>query len=377
MDQRKKILFVITKSNFGGAQRYVYELATGIDTGRFEPVAAMGGDGLLAHKLRDAGVRVHTIKNFARDINLIKEVRAMVELARVINAEHPDIVHLNSSKAGGSGALIARLMGVPKVIFTAHGWPFFEDRNVLWRTIVWILSWITALLSHTVILVSAHDLTRTHMPLVGKKLKLVRTAVPEIHFKARDEARAFLFGKEECARHTDHLYAVSTGEHTKNKNLIRALHALKIHNDSHPQKIFLTFMNNGEDRHALEEYAKNEHIDHMVHFTGFIDDARSYLSAFDIFLMPSLKEGLPYGLLEAGAAGLACIGSKVGGIPEIITHGVTGILIDPRDINSLSNALATLTTSAETRAQYGDALKQHVEQHYTLHGMITNTEKLY
>lgn len=380
-ETRKKILYVITKSNLGGAQRYVLELATSLPKDAYDVAVACGGNGILTEKLHAAGIPVYTIKNFERDINIWKEIKSLFELRDIIRTVQPDIIHLNSSKAGGSGALVAHLMGVPHIVFTAHGWPFHEQRSIVWRTLVWKLSWITTLLAHTTIVVSRFDLEHAHMPFTRRKIHHIPTALPPITFKERTSARSELFTEETLHRHTHDLFAVSTGEHTQNKNLKMLLEALKVHNVTQTKKIFLTLMSGGEERPLLEAYVRANHLENMVHFTGFVDNARTYLKAFDMFVLPSLKEGMPYGLLEAGAAGLASIASNVGGIPEIITHMETGLLIDPHKKESIIRAFESLTkdTPRDVPVIYllGQALKKKVTEEYTLSSMVQNTMKVY
>lgn len=376
-EKKKKVLFVITKSNFGGAQRYVYDLATNLPKDTYEVAVAFGGNGLLKAKLADAGIQTHEIKSFQRDINVYKEVRAMFELASLIRELDPDIVHLNSSKAGGSGAFIARLLGVPRIVFTAHGWAYLEDRSVAWKAIVWLLSFFTGLFSHHVIVVSENDLQKAPTRFVRKKCVRVYPAVPAISFKERTTARNILFDRNDLTLHSKDLFVVSTGEHTKNKNLYVLLKATKAHNKTQSQKIFLTLMHDGEERSGLEKYAKEEAIDHWVHFTGYLDDARSYLTAFDAFVLPSLKEGFPYSILEAGAAGLPVIASRVGGIPEIITDKETGLLIDPQDVTTLTNALKTITTNEKDDIFYTQRLKEKILKDHSLARMIKETQQVY
>ena len=376
-ETRKKILYVITKSNFGGAQRYVFELATSLPKDQYDVAVACGGNGILTEKLHAAGIPVYTIKNFERDIDIWKEIKSLFELKKIIHTMRPDIVHLNSSKAGGSGAFVARIMHVPHIVFTAHGWPFHEQRGVIWRTLVWILSWITTLLAHTVIVVSRYDMTHAHMPFTRRKIHHIPTALPPITFTERTTTRRELFNEETLKLHAHDLFAVSTGEHTPNKNLQSLLWAVKTHNETQTQKIFLTLMSDGEERPLLEAYVRANHMEDMVHFTGFVDNARTYLKAFDMFVLPSLKEGMPYGLLEAGAAGLAAIASNVGGIPEIIEHGVHGLLIEPNTISSISTALATLGADPQLRTKFGQSLETKILTQFTLNSMLEKTTKLY
>ena len=166
---KKKVLLVITKSNWGGAQRYVYDLAVNLRD-KFEMGVAFGQEGLLAQKLRETHIAIFPIKAMQRNISITNDARSFFELLRLFKRERPDVVHLNSSKAGGVGALAARLAGVPKIIFTAHGWPFWEQRNPLSRGLIYLFSWLTALLAHHIIVVSDYDLkVAQKMPFIGGK----------------------------------------------------------------------------------------------------------------------------------------------------------------------------------------------------------------
>lgn len=374
---KTKILYVITKSNFGGAQRYVYELAAGLPKDLYDVTVAFGGEGLLKQKLEDAGIKTRAIKSFARDINLIKEVRSLFELAAILKEIRPDIVHLNSSKAGGSGALVARLMGVRTIVFTAHGWAFSEPRSFLWRSIVWILSWITGLLAHRVILVSHHDASQTHMPGVGQKCTVIHTALPHFTFVEHEAARAALFSQEERVQHRNDLWVVTTAELTPNKNLLSALAAVAHHNAHHTKKIFYSILGDGEQRAEIESFIRTHNIHDSVKLHGYVADARVYLKAFDVFLFPSHKEGLPYALLEAGCAELACVASNRGGIPEVITHRITGTLVNPNMPRDIESALAAYAENPTLRRAHGMVLREKILAEFTLEEMLRKTREIY
>ena len=125
---RKKVLFLITKSNWGGAQRYVYDLVTTLDKSQFDVVVALGGNGILVEMLNHAGIRTIIIQSLARNISIKNELSFARELWNILRIEKPDVFHVNSSKAGGVGTFLGRLSRVPRIIFTAHGWAFNEDR---------------------------------------------------------------------------------------------------------------------------------------------------------------------------------------------------------------------------------------------------------
>ena len=150
---KKKVLFLITKSNFGGAQRYVFDLATHLDRDRYAVAVALGGNGSLIEKLTEAAIRVIRIPGLQRNISFKKELLSFWQIHKLLKAERPDVLHVNSSKAGGIGAFIGRLHRVPCIVYTAHGWAFNEDRSLVSRLLVGFLHWLTILFAHHTITV--------------------------------------------------------------------------------------------------------------------------------------------------------------------------------------------------------------------------------
>jgi len=303
---KKKILFVITKSNWGGAQRYVYDLATALSKEEFEVGVAFGQPGLLAKKLEEAQITTYPIASLQRDVSVIADVKSFFELLRLFRAQNFAVVHLNSSKAAGVGALAARLAGVQKIIFTAHGWPFWEQRNPVSRSLIYLFSWLTALLSHKVIVVSDYDLSvAKRMPFVGHKTTRIYNGI---------DLKSSL-GEAAVVRHSFPAGARITGtigELTKNKNQIALIEQAA--NDS---EMYVAIVGEGEDRLYLNKKIEEHGLQARVKLFGFMP-AYEVLRGFDVFALPSLKEGLPYVLLEAKAAGLPIVANRVGGVGEIL-----------------------------------------------------------
>lgn len=301
----KKILFVITKSNWGGAQRYVYDLATALRH-NFCINVAFGQEGLLAKKLREAHIATFSLQAFQRDVSIANDVQSLLELLRLFRRIKPDVVHLNSSKAAGLGALAARLAGVPRIIFTVHGWPFREQRNLLSRTLIYFFSWVTALLSHTVIVVSDDDLrVAHHMHFIGHKTVRIHNGIAlPIDFTSGEKIRMAF---PQNARITG-----TVGELTKNKNQIALIEQAK-----RDQDMFVAIVGEGEDRAWLEKKIREYELEERVKLFGFMP-ASEVLRGFDVFALPSIKEGLPYVLLEAKAADLPIEANRIGGVGEIL-----------------------------------------------------------
>lgn len=305
---KRKVLFVITKASWGGAQRYVYDLATHLPSNEFEVGAIVGGEGLLKKKLEDAHIHTFSISSMQRDISLFKELHSFFVLYRVFKKERPDVVHLNSSKAGALGSLAARMAGIKNVIFTAHGWPFTEKRNIFWRLFAFLGSYITALLSHNIIVVSEYDLKIAGtMPLIQNKTVRIYNGI-DLNFSLQsgDVVRqSFPKGA--------HITG-TIGELNNNKNHIALIEEARNKPDMH-----IAIVGDGENRLFLKKKIQEYGLEKRVKLFGFML-ASTVLRGFDVFALPSLKEGLPYVLLEAKAAGLPIEASRVGGVPEILDN---------------------------------------------------------
>lgn len=375
--QPKKILYIITKSNFGGAQKYVYELATEMKKLGYEVAVACGGKGELVNKLHLADINTYEVKGFQRDISVFKEIKSLISLVKIIHKYQPDIVHLNSAKAGGLGAFTSRLLGVPKIIFTAHGWSFLEPKSNLWKTLAWLGSYLTSLLSHKIITVSHYDFE--HMKMLGTKNKtsIIHTAIAEQPLLPREEARKKLIGENITEQHRSNLWLVTVAELNRNKNHTTAIDAVAEYNSTHSNKIFYTIIGTGELQNTLKEQVNLKGLNDYILFLDYVENAKQYLLAFDIFLLPSKKEGLPYALLEAGLAGLPCIASQIGGIPEVISNNESGMLINPDNHMSIVESLTYLMNNPDKRMTFSYNLANSIKNDFNLEQMVKSTAKIY
>ncbi|MDO8481492.1 MAG: glycosyltransferase [bacterium] len=377
---RKKVLFVITKSNWGGAQRYVYDLATNLPKKSFEPVVLCGvaqgttSAGILIEKLAQANIRTIFVRELGRDIS-VRDSRAYRAIARAIRTERPDILHLNSSKAAGLGALAGRIHKVPCIIFTAHGWAFRESRNPISRLIIYLLSLLTIALSHYTICLSEYDKRPFgRLFLLSRKMRVIRNAIqPEKFSLARETAREKLAKKRASE---SNIWVGSVGELTANKNMKVALRAVARAHVAN-QNIFYVVIGEGEEKASLAKYARDIGMNDYVCFAGYISNAAQLFSAFDIFFLPSLKEGSPYALLEAAHAELPVIASSAGAIPEMMENGTGGIICNPHDTECFAHEIITLAGDKNKRTAYAHALKARAGGIDEFDRMIRKTSTLY
>ncbi len=376
MTEKKKILFIITKGNWGGAQRYVFDLATNLDAGHFDVAVAVGEGTALREKLEARGVRVISLAGLTRDIVPIADLGTFGALLSLFRKERPDIVHLNSAKAGGLGSLAARLMGVPRIIFTVHGFAFYEDRPWIERATIKGVSWLTILFSHATIVLNNRDTASlSEWPCVRGKLRNIKLGIKDTAGFGKQEA--FLKLKEAGMAMREGPLIGTIAELHKNKGLRYLVEALALL----PKDVSLCIIGNGEERKHLERLARELGLAPRIFFAGFLDGASRFLSAFDLFALPSIKEGTPYVLLEAGAAGLPVVATSVGGIPDVIEDQKTGLLVQPKNARVLMEAIRFLLGHPETAERLGKRLAEKVKAEFSFDasdsGFLEKTSALY
>lgn len=375
----QKILYLITKSNYGGAQKYVFDLANNLPKDQFEVAVAAGGTGekgaeagLLAEKLSSHNISFYKIQAFTRDIFLTNELRTFFEIGKLMRTYRPDVLHLNSSKAAGVGGFVGRILGIRHIIYTAHGWPFNEQRPYITRLLIYFFSWLTCFLVHKVIVINQTDFEQgTRMWLVGHKMNLVYNGLSPISFLSRDQAREKLSEITKTDLPESQLLLGTIAELHPNKGLRYLIEALTQTSDWK-----LIIIGEGHQRAELENLIKKLNLETRVFLAGFVQDAAALLPAFDTFALVSLKEGHPYAVLEAGLASLPVIGSNIPGIRAIIDSDDQGLLVPAADSQAIATALEKLNDK-NIRESLGKKLQTKVQSEFSIEKMLEKTMGLY
>ena len=382
MINKKKIIYCITKANWGGAQRYVYDLATSLPKEKYDVTVLLGTDGTLVQKLQIVGVKTLILGEMLRNVSLFKDFMSLVKLVKIFKKEKPDIIHLNSSKIGLIGALAGRLAHVPKIIFTGHGWAFNEDRSVFQKRCLHLLHLLTIKLSHKTIAVSEETKNQiSNNKNISNKIIVIRNGVGEIDFLSKDIARENILKKlSSNLETTGRLWLGTVSELHKNKGLkyiIEAIHILETLTDDRSCLPIFIIIGEGEKREKLQERINRYNLQEIVFLVGRIDEAEKYLKAFDIFTLTSITEALPYALLEAGQAGLPIIASGVGGIPEIIDDMKNGILVRPKEPVEIEKALEFLIINPDKMALFSQNIQNKILTNFSKERMVSETMALY
>lgn len=386
MSTKKKILFAITKGNFGGAQRYVYDLAVNLPKDQFEVLVACGTKegNILVQKLAEQNIKTITLENSEKEINLKNDFKTIKELIKIIREEMPNIVHLNSSKIGLIGSLailyfrILNLFQISdfkfRALFTSHGWAFNEQKRSAFSKIIFYLGhYFTVLVCDKTIAVS--DKTKrdiSFLPFIENKISVIHNGINNFDVLPRDESRLILASKE---NEKNILFSLS--ELHNNKGIDIAIKALALLPTSVREKIIYTVAGDGEERENLEKFISELGISESVRFLGFVPDAKKLLSGADIFLLPSRTENLPYAILEAGDAELPIIATSVGGIPEVIRDMQNGILVHPQNPKEIAEAILYLLDHKTKQKEFGEEIKKTITNFFSFEMMLEKTIQLY
>lgn len=334
---KKKILYIITQSEWGGAGVYVYSLADKLPKDKFEVAVASGKSASkeLVNKLVTKNVRTYPLKKTQRSINPLADIAAVIELFKLIKSFNPDIVHLNSSKVSIIGSIAAKLARVPKVIYTAHGWVFNEPNSWIKNTFYLISEKLTIKMKDHVICVSEFDKKVAEKKKLFPQDKLIAIHngidLNKLHFYDKDTARDLLSEKIGITLPSHKKIIGTIANLYKTKGHIYLIEAAK-----HITDALFIILGEGPERADLEKRIKAAGLEKRFLLPGTVKNGYQYLKAFDVFTLPSVKEGLSYTLMEAVAAELPIVATNVGGSPEIVGEEN---LISPHDTRTLTKKL--------------------------------------
>ena len=296
----------------GGAQKYVFTLAS-LAKEHFDVVVAFGGGGsrgdeiagALKTKLEEEGIRTIFIPELCRDVHHLHELRSAFKIYKIIRKERPDILHVNSSKAAGEGSFAGRLAGVKKIIYTVHGLPENEERPFIEKFLIRFSTWLTFILAHKVITISKRDeAAAKRYFFVKNKISMIYNGIKPLTLESGEIIR------QEFPSGVKILGTI--GELTKNKNQKTLIEDAK-----NNANLYVAIVGEGEERKNLELLIEKYNLGDRVKLFGFLPQTE-VLRGFDTFALPSIKEGLPYVLIEAKMAGLPIIANRIGAVGEIL-----------------------------------------------------------
>jgi glycosyltransferase involved in cell wall biosynthesis len=348
--RRPRILLLITLAEIGGAQSYVAALLPGLRRD-FDVVVAAYGPGPLREAAAANGVRFIPLRHVRRPISPWRDPAGLVELVRLLRRERPDILHASSSKAGILGRLAALLAGVPIRIFTVHGWAFSAHSGAASTLYHWADRLMMPL---TTVTICVSDHSRARGVEAGTCTAEETAVIPNaVDLQAAPAAR----------RDRDRPVLVAVGRLQAPKDFLTLVRAVAL---LEPGSVDTLVVGEGPDRIDLEAEIRRLGIGERVQLLGERRDVPELLAGADMFVLSSASEGMPVSVLEAMAASLPVVGSRVGGVPELVVEGETGLLVEPGNVGELAAAIDRLLADPGLRGQLGEAGRERVKLHFAL-----------
>ncbi len=371
--RRQKILFLITQSEWGGAQQFLYQIVTHLDQKKYDMTIAIGkdGDGSLISAFKD--IPVVTLPSLRRNPHPIQDIISIFAIRRLLKKVRPDIFFLLSSKAGFNGSLAVRfpwtIRPTPRVIYRIGGWTFNDPWSAPKKFFYFLFEYISAHWKDIIIVNSKHDLEQAHDFEIKPrhKLALIHNGIDlkSIQFLERAEARAKL-------DLNDNDFVIgSIANYYPAKGLTYLIEALK---DVPNSKAVL--IGQGKEKEKLQQQIQSLQLENRVRLVTLNEPAAPYLKAFDCFVLPSVKEGFPWTILEAVVARVPIIATSVGAVPEIITNHREGIVVSPANSRALTDAIIYMQNK-EHRQRYAEAAFSKIHNDFSIAKMMAFFEDLF
>jgi len=380
MKNGKLRVLLLIEASGSGAGRHVLDLADGLAQSGHEVhllYSPLRIEDAFLQRIRELDGAIYS-KDIAmrRSISPWHDMRSYTRVVEYTRKFGPfDIVHGHSSKAGALARLI-KIFGArsAKIVYTPHAFITLSPGLSGLKRMAYsaIERFLGRRFSDAVIAVSHQE--AEHAVELGLPASRVHTIANGVG-PAKDVLKHRGEQRQALNIASDDVVIGFSGRLDYQKApevLLEAYLALGTGVDTH-----LVFLGEGPERQKLEGIAGAHHITGAIHIVGYHAMAQEFLSAFDIFVLPSRYEGLPYTLLEAMATGLPVVATAVGGNCELVREGVNGFLVPPDSAEDLKKALYSLVHDAELRERFGRALLEIIRSTYSKRTMVEQTLELY
>ncbi len=369
---KKKILFIITHPELGGAQKQLLSIIENLDKVEYSSYLCTGDSGYIKSRFESSGsLSIFFLPELVRRISPRNDMIAFVRLYFFIRRNKFDIVHTHSPKASILGRWAAFFAGARNIVYTVHGWPFHDLLNPILKQLYIFLEKITALITKKIIVVSSSDLRKALKNRVSSTDKFVI-----IHYGIDIQWAERIFLKRKTIPPAN--------------NLIINISCLK------PQKGLSSFLDTaeiilrkiGDARFSIigdgplhekikQEIEKRE-LKKEVVLEGWRDDTAGALSSASVMVLTSLWEGLPLAVIEAVISGVPVVATDTGGLLDIIQDNNNGIIIQRKDAQSIAGAAISIMDNYNSWYRKVMAAREQLDlEYWSDKRMARLTERVY
>jgi len=370
IESKKKIIFVITGTGVGGAEKMLYHTIKGLDPACYSVrLCSLKKKGVYANRLEGEGVNVYSLDMKDEDTlsGWFDSIRVLMLLALYFLKEKPVIVHSFLFRANILARIAALLTGVPVVISSVR---VMGGEKPYSR----FIERATAFMADHYVAVS--EQVKAHLQrssgIAELKISTIYNGIL-VETGNQSDKTAYM----SCAGlHADDRLVMTAGRLHRQKGFDCLIHAMAVVHAAYP-RVKLLILGEGEEENNLKKLARSLELIDTIQFMGLRPDVDRLLHCIDLFVLPSRWEGLPNAVLEAMAAGKPVVATEVGGIPELVVQGVTGVIVPPQDVQALAEAIKALLSDEPRALTMGAAGRERVQRHFSIDAMIAKTEALY
>ena len=383
-----KCVRVIARLNVGGPARHVILLDQGLRTRGYRTVLVHGdvdsGEASLEPLAGERKVPTVKIGGFGRRISPIDDARALVRLTTLLFRESPDVVHTHTAKAGALGRMAALAFNLTRrrarravVVHTFHGHVMRGYFNPAINAMIRFGEPALGLVTDRVVAISPSQRAELVERLgVTRESKIA--VVPlgldlDPFLRLAKGARTY---REELSISRNDVVVGYVGRMVPIKDLSTLVAAFAKALSVYPN-LRLVLAGDGPARNDIERTARQAGIANRAHYLGWTEELERVYATFDLLALSSLNEGTPVAIIEAMAAGVPAVSTAVGGVPDVIEHDVTGLLVPARDVDALAAAIVRLAQRPEERQRLGAAARRRVGQLYGRERLIEEIDRLY
>ncbi len=365
-DARLRVMYVVGNSVIGGAENHVITLVTALRKMEFPVAVVCPRPGPFVDALETLGVRAHLIEMVrpAPDDEYEVSLPAVGELAGLMQRWRPDVVHSHLYPAFVHSSLAGQLSGVPAILTTAH--------TLIVRPGD---AWLTRLTATRIISVSqAAKKLLVDGGVSPRVIHVITNGIEPRYFQ--DESASAAVVRQQLGIPEGSPVVGTIARLSVEKGHRELLHIAYAVLRRKPEATFLV-VGTGPLADDLQSQAEQLGIKDRVIFTGARRDVTTLSHLMDVFLLPSREEALPLAILEAMAAARPIISSTVGGVPEVVVDGETGLLFGPDDRQGFTDAVVKLIEQPELARQYGERGRKRVASHFGVDRMVRETVRYY
>jgi len=368
---KKKILYIITHLELGGAQKQLLSLLEGLK-GKYSLYLCTGNEGYLKNRfLGINNLEIKLIPELVREINPFYDFIAFIKLFKYIRANQFDFVHVHSPKASLLGRWAAYFSGVKNIIYTVHGWPFHDHMKKITYFLFLLIEKMSALITKKIIVVSNFDFK------VGFKKITSSGKLACIHYGIDVKRFDDLYQKRLKKSKPDKANIINISCFKPQKDIFSFLDLVKKLVEKYPDLNFM-LIGDGFLRKKIEEKIKLLNLENNVELKGWVDNPESFFEDASMFILTSLWEGLPVALIEAVISGVGVVVTDTGGLRDIVVNNKQGLIVESKNASQIYLACINILDNYEKWDRiFKDNRKTLDYNHWSVERMVDDIDNLY